>query len=439
MTEKINVLILEDNPSDAELMLIELRRAGYAPDYQIVDNKKEFTACLKPELDLILSDYSLPQFNGLQALQMRNESGFDIPFIIISGTIGEEVAVESIQQGADDYLMKDRMKRLGEAVKKAVKEKGLRDEKRQSEQMLQESETRFKNIAESMSDWIWEVNAEAVYTYCSEEEKTHLGYTVDEIIGKTPFDFLDPSNLEDVRTAFGKFVSEKRSFRDLENWNITKDGQRKCLLTSGVPILSQNNDFLGYRGVDKDITERKQAEEALRGNEEKFRNVFESANVGKSITFLSGEINVNRSFAEMLGYEKEELAHRTWQELTPVDELEAVQAKIDLLPSGKQDSIRFEKRFIHKDGSHIWADVNTTIQRDHAGKPLYFITTVININEKKLAEFALRKSEQFQKTIFETTALPTGIIEEDTTISMVNRAFEDLSGYSKEEIEGKKS
>jgi len=179
MSKLLDVLILEDNPSDAELMLIELRRAGYAPDYQIVDNEKDFTACLKPELDLILSDYSLPQFTGLEALHLRNESGYDIPFIIVSGTIGEEVAVESIQQGADDYLMKDRMGRLGSAVASAIKKIGLRDEKKKYEQMLQESETRFKNITESMSDWIWEVNAEAVYTYCSEEGKTHLGYTVD--------------------------------------------------------------------------------------------------------------------------------------------------------------------------------------------------------------------------------------------------------------------
>ncbi|MCD4674198.1 MAG: response regulator, partial [Anaerolineaceae bacterium] len=133
MPKPLNVLILEDNPIDAELMLLELRRAGFEPDWQLVDNEKDFAARLKPELDLILSDYYLPQFAGQEALHLLNKSGFDIPCIVVSAEISEELAMECMRAGADDYLMKDRLRRLGAAVNNSIKKKVARDEKQQAQ------------------------------------------------------------------------------------------------------------------------------------------------------------------------------------------------------------------------------------------------------------------------------------------------------------------
>jgi len=124
-----------------------------------------------------------------------------------------------------------------------------------------EAERKFKDIAESMADWIWEVDADGIYTYCSAKVELILGYRANEIIGKTPFDLMPSNEAKRISTIFSEFAREKKPFRNLENWNLTKDGQRVCLLTSGVPILGNGGELLGYRGVDSDITERKEAEE----------------------------------------------------------------------------------------------------------------------------------------------------------------------------------
>jgi len=128
MAKPLNVLILDDNPADVELMLIELRKSGFEPSWQLVDNEKDFIAHLKPTLDVVLFDYSLPQCTGLQALALRDESGFDIPFILVSSTIDEELAMKCMEKGAADYLMKDRIARLGSAIVNAIKKRALRDE-----------------------------------------------------------------------------------------------------------------------------------------------------------------------------------------------------------------------------------------------------------------------------------------------------------------------
>jgi PAS domain S-box-containing protein len=134
--------------------------------------------------------------------------------------------------------------------------------------------------------------------------------------------------------------------------------------------------------------------EAQRESEEKFRQVFETANVGKSITLLSGEINVNQAFCSMLGYSREELQNKKWQELTPLDEIAASQKMLEPLLQGREDAARFNKRYIHKNGQIIWGDVSVAVKRDPAGKPLHFITTVVDITEQKLAAERLKESEK---------------------------------------------
>jgi len=136
MTTPLHLLILEDRTEDAELMLHELRLAGFDPQWQRVDTEADFLAHLNQELDVVLADYSLPQFDAQRALEHLNQRGLDVPFIIVSGCIGEERAVECMKSGATDYLLKDRLTRLGQAVRKAVDEKCLRDDRQRAEAQL---------------------------------------------------------------------------------------------------------------------------------------------------------------------------------------------------------------------------------------------------------------------------------------------------------------
>lgn len=146
----LHVLILEDREADAELLALELARAGFSPEWTRVDDEEGFLAELEKGYDVILADYRLPQFDGLRALEAMRQRGLDIPFILVSGTIGEELAVEAMKRGAADYLLKDRLARLGTAVSRALEERQLREARKQAEAALREAEARYRSLFEGV-------------------------------------------------------------------------------------------------------------------------------------------------------------------------------------------------------------------------------------------------------------------------------------------------
>src|SRR5581483_4232429 len=143
MSTNIRVLILEDRVEDAELMVYELRRSQFDPEWRRVDTESEYNAHLGWRPDVILADYNMPLLDAPRALDLLRELGLDIPLIVVSGAIGEEVAVAMMRRGAADYLLKDRLSRLGSAVRHALDERDLREEMAQAGQALRTSEVRF--------------------------------------------------------------------------------------------------------------------------------------------------------------------------------------------------------------------------------------------------------------------------------------------------------
>jgi signal transduction histidine kinase len=140
---RLRVLLVEDRQADATLILHMLRGAGFAPEWRRVETEQDYLANLDPELDIILADYELPQFSGLEALRLVRERGLSIPFILVTGTAGEEAAVSALHAGADDYLLKDRLARLGRAVARSLEQRALRDEKQRAELELRDSQQRL--------------------------------------------------------------------------------------------------------------------------------------------------------------------------------------------------------------------------------------------------------------------------------------------------------
>jgi CheY-like chemotaxis protein len=137
MAQPLRVLLIEDDPRDAELIVLALRRDGFEPDWRRVDTKADYLSGLHPGLDVIMSDYSLPEFSGIEALELLKESGLEIPFMLVSGTIGEEMAVEAMKLGASDYLLKDRLVRLGTAVRQMLDQSHRRKQHKQALDALQ--------------------------------------------------------------------------------------------------------------------------------------------------------------------------------------------------------------------------------------------------------------------------------------------------------------
>jgi PAS domain S-box-containing protein len=187
--------------------------------------------------------------------------------------------------------------RTGASIRKA------RDElirRKKIEDALRESEERFKDISYSMADWIWEVDKNGLYKYASGKVKQILGYDPNEIIDKTPFDLMPKKEAERVAEFFRKIASEKKPIIDLENWNLTKAGKKVCLLTNGVPILDESNELIGYRGVDKDITERKQIEV----EKKKLEAQLQRAQKMEAIGALAGGVahDLNNILSGLVGY-----------------------------------------------------------------------------------------------------------------------------------------
>lgn len=181
MNDVIKVLVVEDNPPDAVLMERELRKAGLQVQVSRIETESEFRAHLDRDIDLILSDFSLPQFDGLRALELLQESGKDIPFILVSGSLGEETAVTAMRQGATDYLLKDRLARLGQAVIQALTQSRLRRERASMEDTLRETEARLRSIFENTVEGIFQCTPEGrlitanpalakIFGYASPEE-----------------------------------------------------------------------------------------------------------------------------------------------------------------------------------------------------------------------------------------------------------------------------
>jgi PAS domain S-box-containing protein len=267
----LKVLILEDSLNDLELIKELLTDAGYVMDLTHVDNEADFTTALHSQkFDIILSDFSLPGFNAFGALAIRNDYCRDTPFLCISGSIGEEIAIELLKLGAVDYVLKDRPERLPFSLKRALDEAKENVAFKKTLIELQQSKLRFEQVAEDAQEWIWEVDPEGLYTYASPVVSSLLGYTADEIVGKKYFyDFFLPEVKDELKEAALAFFAKRESFRHFENPNVHKNGHLLVLTTSGSPIFDNEGNFEGYRGVDSDITERKKILEELLAAKEK--------------------------------------------------------------------------------------------------------------------------------------------------------------------------
>ena len=252
MARPLKVLMVEDNAADVELIVRQLRRDGFEPNFERVETAADFVARLRPGLDLILSDYQLPQFNGLEALDLLTRSGLDIPFILVSGTIGEDIAVLAMQAGAADYLLKDRLTRLGLAVNHSLSQARLRQERRQSVEALQ----LFRSLVDQSNDALEVIEPEtARFLDVNEKGYRDLGYTREEFLTLKLFD-VDP--LTNAR-SWPQFLARIR-----QDGTTSGEGSHRRKDGSTFPVefsskwVSLDRDYLVT--VVRDISERKEME-----------------------------------------------------------------------------------------------------------------------------------------------------------------------------------
>ena len=280
----IRVLILEDRVNDAELMVRELRRAGFIPEWERVETESDFLALLDQEFDIILSDYSMPRFDGLRALELLKRRGSEIPFILVSSTIGDETAVEAIKQGATDYLLKGRLARLGRSVTQALEQSRLRRERAVAEEALRESEERFRQLAENIQEVFWLTDpAKNRILYVSPAYETIWGRSRAEVYASGR-SWLDAVHSEDRDAVLRALTSKQMDGTYSEEYRIVRpDGSIRWIHDRAFPIRNGAGDIYRVVGVAQDITERKEAEkeqrkaaEAIRQSESRLRALVTS-------------------------------------------------------------------------------------------------------------------------------------------------------------------
>jgi len=262
MRQPLRVLLVEDNPDDAKMVLRELNRSGFDAILERVDTEEAFLESLHSDPDFILSDYSMPEFDGLRALLKM--SGRKIPFIIVSGTIGEDIAVEAMKRGAADYLLKDRLARLGPAVHLALEQGRLRKERQQAQQSLRASEERFRQFAENINEVLWISSADlSTILYISPSYEKIWGRTCQSLYER-PIFFTEAIHEEDRRGVLTALQEHTRGEEyNVEYRIVLPDGQIRWIHARGAAIRNDAGAIYRIAAIAEDITERKQAQEKI--------------------------------------------------------------------------------------------------------------------------------------------------------------------------------
>jgi PAS domain S-box-containing protein len=263
--------------------------------------------------------------------------------------------------------------------------------RKRAEEDLQENKERYRSLIETINDWVWEVDQNGVYIYVSPKVKDLLGYEPEEVIGKTPFEFMPPKEAKHIATKFKAIIESQKSFERLKNTNLHRDGQRVVLETSGVPILDDSGNLLGYRGIDRDITERNKAEEELQKSMKRYRELYERSRDGYITMNMDGEIiEYNSSFKKMIGYTDEELHKKTCKGITPQEWHLAEAAIIEEQVLKRGYSNIYEKELIRKDGKIIPVEIRRNLLKEN-GKPIGTWVFVRDITNRKQTENELMK------------------------------------------------
>jgi PAS domain S-box-containing protein len=432
MNPHLRVLIVEDSEDDRLLMLRELRRLDDCVESLRVETAAQMQAALDRESwDLILSDYSLPAFNAPEALQLMQRNRLDLPFIIVSGTIGEETAVAAMKAGAHDYLSKSNLARLVPAIERELRDAEERRKRKQAEQALLESEERWQFALEGNGDGLYDWNAETNEVYHSPRWKEMLGYAEPDIgVALSEWESrLHPDDKERVFAELQKHLNGETTQYTSEHRMLCKDGSYKWVLDRGR-VMSRTADGKPLRmiGTHSDISDRKQAEEALHLQS----HALASAVEGIAQLDVQGlYVAVNAAYADLLGYQTNELIGLPWQQTVhPADQPKMAIAYQHMLDEGKVD---VECRGVRKDGSTFYKQIMMVTSFSQEQHRVGHYCFVKDITERKQAEEKIRE----QANLLEITADAISVRDLDHHILFWNKGAEHLYGWQASEVLGR--
>ncbi len=442
------VLLVEDSETDAELILLELRRGGFEPDHRRVESAPEMRAAMAEQTwDVIICDFNLPRFGTLAALDIVAESGLDLPFIVVSGMIQMEDAVSLMKAGAHDFVRKDDLARLAPAIERELREAELREERRAAEIALHETEKRATEAHNRLIQSI-EAMSEAFILWDADDRlalfnQRHRAFFPDLaglMVPGIPFEVMVRAAIERgiVPAAVGR--EEEWLRQRLENHRNPKGPS--LLLTADGRWLRHNE----YRTPDggsvsmcTDETEQVRRDEELRNSEERYRSVTQSA--GAAIIVADGHgqvISWNQGARRVFGFSEAEMIGKSLVELIPERCREAHEAGFARLrDQGGAHMVgnTVDLHGLRKNGEEF--PLELSLGTWTAGGDVFVSAIIRDISERRQAEGALRESEQRLRAIMDNSPTSIHLKDVEGRYLLVNRKHEEWHRASLEDIRGK--
>jgi len=427
MREKLRILVVEDLVSDVDILKHELKKNGIQFTDQVVETEEAYILSLKSFFpEIILSDYTLPRFDGMMALKIRNELSPSIPFILVTGSTNEEIAVECMKAGADDYLIKDNLTRLSHAIHAALEKKAVIRVKEEAEKALRASEERLQSIFRVAPTGIGVVK-DRIFLEVNERVCEMTGYTREELIGKSAR-LIYPSLEEFDFVGREKYrqIAEKNTGTIETRW-LRKDGGIIHILLASTPILPEDLS-LGITFTALDITERKRVEEQLRISDKIFNYAFDMLCLAGFDGYFK---TLNPSWSRVLGWSTEELLAKPWIEFVhPEDRVTTTNARSMLIDG--RDVVQFMNRYKCKDGSFKWLSWNSFPSPEE--KLIFGVAR--DITESKVIEDELKESEELFRSFFEKSPIGIEIYDYRGIQLAANQASNEMFGIADESSSG---
>jgi PAS domain S-box-containing protein len=392
ITAPLRLLLLEDQPADADLLIASLRRADVRVEVKVVGTKAAYLKSLDSTFDAIISDFDLPQFDAKEALALLQSRHLDIPFIVVSGMMGEETAVDLMRLGAADYLLKDRLGRLPQALAHAIEARSLRAERVAAQMELRESEERLRAIVESALDAIVTMNHHGRIVEFNPAAERIFGYRRDQAIGRRMVDLVIPERLrEDHNRGLELYLrtGEARMLgRRVEVSALRADGSEFPAELAITRIGSHEPPT--FTAFVRDITERVRAGEAA-ARLAAIVEFSEDAIIGKD---LEGIIRSWNAGAEHLfGYSEAEMVGARMTRLMPPDRLHEDGQILAQVKRGETVE-QFETARTGKNGELVQVSLTASPIRDSSGRVVGSSKIARDIGEKLRTQRALHESEK---------------------------------------------
>ncbi len=390
MKKNIRILIVEDVAEDAELLIAELEQGGYTVTFERVDRAAAMRNALQQKTwDLILCDFTMPYFSGAAALQLAREAGADVPFIYVSGTIGEDAAIEAVKSGAQDYIMKNNLARLMPAVKRELQDAETRRESRQADTAMRESEHKYRHLFEALSDAVFLIDEESGRIIdTNRRAEMLLGRTRAEILGSNLATLFAPQNEHPGSDALRAAVSGKPGGCELEV--LQPDGRTVPVHASASRVELYGHALLLI--LLHDVTERKRRDGQLR----QLSQAVEQSPASIVITDPAGIITyVNSKFTAVTGYTYSEAIGKNPRLLksgeTPP---EAYQKLWQTITAGQEWRGEFHNR--KKNGELFWESASISPITNEAGQITHFLAVKEDITGKKKLEAQFIEAQKMQ-------------------------------------------